>query len=277
MKLFYKKNNTGFTLVETLVAVTILVMSVTGLLIVTGEGLQKTSNAQTRLQAQYLAQEGIELVRATRDTYFIRQQAEGNTPTMAGITNFCNAQSSSTLYVKDAQGRVVNCSSWTYPDVSGIPKNSHNPATIAGPLGNCNYVSSNNDLGGIVGGCNLNFDLDAHRCAQFNINNWKLLADTRRSDFPNEACAIYFYNDEGVFRSKFTYAHTEDQNGDMVPNPIPPDENADFTGFARQIFVNTASAGGVPTAGLKVTSRVYWIEGSILKMVELDDFLTDLP
>lgn len=73
MKLFFKKNknlnkgNKGFTLVETLVAISIFTMSILGLLIVLSNGISDIGYAKKKLAASYLAQEGIEYVRNERD------------------------------------------------------------------------------------------------------------------------------------------------------------------------------------------------------------------
>jgi Tfp pilus assembly protein PilV len=63
-----KQKNNGFTLVETLVAVSIFTMSILGLLIVLSGGISDTSYAKKKIIASYLAQEGIEYARNMRDT-----------------------------------------------------------------------------------------------------------------------------------------------------------------------------------------------------------------
>ena len=63
-----KKQNTGFTLVETLVAISIFSVSIVGLMSVLGSGISNTNYAKQKITAYYLAQEGIEYVRNMRDT-----------------------------------------------------------------------------------------------------------------------------------------------------------------------------------------------------------------
>lgn len=84
-KIFKQKNNEfiripkfgvipkggGFTLVETLVAISIFTMSILGLLAVLSQGISDTSYAKRKMIAEYLAQEGIEYVRNIRDTYVL--------------------------------------------------------------------------------------------------------------------------------------------------------------------------------------------------------------
>src|SRR3989338_7587789 len=56
------KNKTGFTLVETLVAITILVVGVLGPLNVATRGITDGFYAKNQITAIYLAQEGLDLV-----------------------------------------------------------------------------------------------------------------------------------------------------------------------------------------------------------------------
>jgi Tfp pilus assembly protein PilV len=63
-----KHKNKGFTLVETLVAVSIFSMSILGLLSILASGISNTNYAKKKIMAGYLAQEGIEYVRNMRDT-----------------------------------------------------------------------------------------------------------------------------------------------------------------------------------------------------------------
>jgi len=64
----FKKQNTGFTLVETLVAISIFTISILGLMSVMARGVSDTSYVKQKVVAGYLAQEGIEYVRNKRDT-----------------------------------------------------------------------------------------------------------------------------------------------------------------------------------------------------------------
>lgn len=82
MKFFKQKNNGfthtlkfdvtqkggGFTLVETLVAVSIFSMSILGLISILASSISNTNYVKQKMEASYLAQEGIEYVRNVRDT-----------------------------------------------------------------------------------------------------------------------------------------------------------------------------------------------------------------
>lgn len=72
----YKKKN-GFTIVETLVSLSIFSISVIALVVVSAKGISDSSISKNRLTATYLAQEGLELMRNKRDTAIIADSANG--------------------------------------------------------------------------------------------------------------------------------------------------------------------------------------------------------
>src|SRR3989344_712246 len=74
MQFFSKKVNRsshGFTLVETLVAISIFTMSLLGITSILASSISNTGYAKQKILAGYLAQEGIEYVRNMRDTYIL--------------------------------------------------------------------------------------------------------------------------------------------------------------------------------------------------------------
>jgi len=75
-----KASNTarGFTLVETLVAISIFTVSLLGMMTILSGSISNTFYAKQKIVASYLAQEGIEYIRNMRDTYVL-YSADGQT------------------------------------------------------------------------------------------------------------------------------------------------------------------------------------------------------
>lgn len=67
----------AFTLVETLVAITIVLTAITGPLYVVQQSLSASRHAREQLVASSLAQEGVEFVRAIRDSNYIYNMTTG--------------------------------------------------------------------------------------------------------------------------------------------------------------------------------------------------------
>jgi prepilin-type N-terminal cleavage/methylation domain-containing protein len=61
------QNKRGFTLVETLVAISILMISVAGPMVLVGNGIRSSAFARDQVTAFYLAQDAIEAMRYIRD------------------------------------------------------------------------------------------------------------------------------------------------------------------------------------------------------------------
>jgi len=80
---FLKQKNRkekGFTLIETLVALSIFLISIVGIMTVLSSGLTDINSAKKKMTATFLAQEGIEYVRNIRDTNVLYS--------VSGWTNF---------------------------------------------------------------------------------------------------------------------------------------------------------------------------------------------
>jgi len=69
---------TGFTLVETLVAVTIITIAVAGPMVTASRALLAANLSRDQLTASYLAQEGVEYVRGLRDQAYLTDLNAGN-------------------------------------------------------------------------------------------------------------------------------------------------------------------------------------------------------
>lgn len=68
----------GFTLVETLVAVSIFTVSVLALLVILSSSIANVSYAKKKIIAGYLAQEGVEYMRNMRDTFVLYSSSSQN-------------------------------------------------------------------------------------------------------------------------------------------------------------------------------------------------------
>src|SRR3989344_723402 len=78
----------GFTLVETLVAVSIFSISILALMSVLASGIANTNYAKQKMIAAYLAQEGIEYIRNMRDTFALF--GDGGSPNWTQFRNAIN-------------------------------------------------------------------------------------------------------------------------------------------------------------------------------------------
>ncbi len=70
-----QRSSEGFTLLETLVAVFIFSLALVSLVVISSRGIIVTTTAKNRSIAQFLAQEGIELVEHKRDSNFLNTSA----------------------------------------------------------------------------------------------------------------------------------------------------------------------------------------------------------
>ena len=68
------KMNKGFTLIETLVAISILLVAVTAAMTLSFQSIRTASLIKNKFVASMLAQEGIELVKNQRDSNFIENE-----------------------------------------------------------------------------------------------------------------------------------------------------------------------------------------------------------
>lgn len=74
------KSGNGFTLLETLVAITILTFAVAGPLFTASRAIVAARAASYQLTASYLAQESVEYVRMLRDNYYLSAYGSASPP-----------------------------------------------------------------------------------------------------------------------------------------------------------------------------------------------------
>ncbi len=70
----------GFTLIEALVAISVLLVSIVGPMSIAQSGIQNSIFAKDQITAFYIAQEGVEIIRAIRD-----ENALNDRPWLTGI------------------------------------------------------------------------------------------------------------------------------------------------------------------------------------------------
>ncbi len=119
MKLFILKNfrkgviEKGFTLIETLVAITVLMLSVTGPLVISQKGLSAAGYAKDQITAYYLAQDAMEYVRNVRDTNILTGITSGSgkdwLSVVSGRLSPCNVASCK-IDTRPSGGDVSGCS-----------------------------------------------------------------------------------------------------------------------------------------------------------------------
>ena len=111
------KSKKGMTLVETLVAISVLMVAVSGALTLANKSLQTGRITKDRMVATYLAEEGVELVRNIRDENFL-----AGTNWINGLNGVCTNTNGCRI---DATNMVVSscsatCPPLNYDDATGI-------------------------------------------------------------------------------------------------------------------------------------------------------------
>ena len=87
-------NKNSFTLIETLVAISLLTVGTVGAFTLIQKTIAFTSVVSSQLQASYLSQEGIEIVRNIRDTNYLKGEnwneglPQGDWPAETLLTKF---------------------------------------------------------------------------------------------------------------------------------------------------------------------------------------------
>lgn len=121
----FKKNiklngNGGFTLIETLVAVVLLANIVIGPVAFLTTGFTHIKIAEDRLTALYLAQEGLELVRAIRDKNVITDSDPLNWRTGLTANTYKMDFDDSALSIYGGQYLLYNSANGIYSYNSGV-------------------------------------------------------------------------------------------------------------------------------------------------------------
>ena len=131
MKKVVKQKNKGFTLVETLVAISIFTMSILALLVVLTQGISDTNYAKNKIIASYLAQEGIEYIRNMRDTFMLYDSIDPQTGWNSFRTKLINAscEAANGCYFDDQNLNYANPAQ-PMAGITVVPRGSSCPALL---------------------------------------------------------------------------------------------------------------------------------------------------
>lgn len=119
------EHSEGFTLIETLVAISIFTISVVAMMVTLAGGLQSTEYAKEKLVASYLAEEGVEYMHNLRDTYELNSSSAS-----AGWAAFQSKLSSG------------SCTTGCYFDTSGMNYANDNMPITGTTVAACSSQSS---------------------------------------------------------------------------------------------------------------------------------------
>lgn len=130
---------TGFTLVETLIAVTILTLAVSGPLYTASRAIVSAQMSRDQLIASYLSQEGIEYVRAVRDNEFLSAyQTGGASVSSVAWTNFLNrisqCRTASCTFDPAGSGTLSQCSGQACTPLYLAPSNIYTQQSSSGTV-----------------------------------------------------------------------------------------------------------------------------------------------
>ncbi len=138
LKFKISNSKSGFTLIETLVAIAILILAIMGPLVIASNSLNSAYYANNQVTAFYLAQEGIEYMRYLRDTNFINQNNSSGVAWDAGLTGCTTASpcgiDTSNLFVN---GKALTTSLNSTNNINSFPV-QYDPSTSVyhqGPIG----------------------------------------------------------------------------------------------------------------------------------------------
>jgi hypothetical protein len=126
MKIYRRTKASGFTIIETLIAITVLMIAVAGPLSIANKGLLAAQISKDQMIASYLAQESMEKVKNMRDNNLATS--------VSWVSGFSNCVSGSTVCDVDAVDGIassVNNSIFPlYQNSAGYYSHNPNVASI---------------------------------------------------------------------------------------------------------------------------------------------------
>lgn len=101
----------GFTLIETLVAISILVVGVGAVFTAVQSGLSNSSSVRQRMIAMYLAEEGINGIKNLKDSNLTNIASGNSSNWLQGIQGICSANNPCAydITAHNGNGGVVSC------------------------------------------------------------------------------------------------------------------------------------------------------------------------
>jgi prepilin-type N-terminal cleavage/methylation domain-containing protein len=123
---FFKQKNKGFTLVETLVALSVVMIAVGGPLTLASQSLSAASLARNRMTATYLAQDAVETIKYKRDNNILSDELNWlqDLDGCIGESNSCGL-SSDTGIITNCFG--LECDPLLYDSTSGLYRQEVTP------------------------------------------------------------------------------------------------------------------------------------------------------